>query len=176
MISHSGQKLINLTVANPESELESESEATHAQNSTVWPEFTHFYEIRSTGPSDILGVDVLILFPSKTLQGHQLSRLTSQPTVTEGQASCDPLLLKDTLNNHNNNQSQENGEAPEMPLSTPPTLSQSPDATNTVIRCRTERITRNDRVVIRLSARLSSEAIIMVFIPNEFIKNFKIYN
>lgn len=142
---------INVTITDPA------SGSPVLKNRTDWPEFVHFYEIRSTGPSDILGVDVVILFQTTTSMGHQLSQLTGQPTVTQGEASCDSLVLENVPLNDPNTVDV-NRTSPEKKLHYPV------DEKNTVIRCRTNRLTRSDRVVIRLSARVSAEAVVNVTI------------
>jgi len=142
---------INVTVTNPE------LGPPALINRTDWPEFTHFYEIRSTGPSDILGVDLVILFPTMTSEGYELSQLTGQPTVTQGEASCDLLELEEEQLN--------NGDAGDINATLPlEALTLPDDGKDLIIRCRTKHLTRNDRVVIRLSARVSAEAVLNVII------------
>ena len=132
------------------------------QTEHVWPQFTHFYEIRSAGPSDILAVELTIMFPVFTSEGFEMSEFVDQPLVTEGVASCNPVPLKTANSNNKWNEmdSPTNSTIPVSVSSTeaPQIVSKEP----VVIRCKIGRITWDDRVVIKLSARVCAEALMNV--------------
>ena len=91
--------------------------------------------MRNVGPSDILGSRFRILSPTHTSEGYAISVLIAQPTVIEGNAYCDDV----------------------------PIGSLSKTMTSVSIECVAEKkLTRNQRIVVRLMARLSSEALLNV--------------
>ena len=86
------------------------------------------------GPSEILNATFRIELPTKTPEGFAISELTAQPVVIEGAAVCDPVPLG----------------------------ANSTESGVITMTCQTERISRFERVVVRLSARISTEALIQV--------------
>lgn len=113
------------------------------KNGTTGPTFVQFFEVRNQGPSDILGATLQIGLPLYTDDGAEIIQMLKQLTVTEGEADCQSIPLG---NYESTLPFRYNGEAA------------------VAINCTTGRIGSNDRVVIRLSARLSAEAIINVWI------------
>lgn len=107
--------------------------ALQLNESTALPQYTQFYEMQNAGPSDIIGAKFRIVAPTHTPEGYAISELTAQPTVTEGRAVCDPIQL-----------------------------TSSPNKGAITIDCITEKMSRSERIVIRLNARLSSEALLKV--------------
>lgn len=65
----------------------------------IGPEVTHIYEVKCEGPSDIEEAEVVILWPSYTVNGQHLMYLMEQPMV-DGPAECEhvddvnPLALQ----------------------------------------------------------------------------------
>lgn len=97
------------------------------------PTYVQFYEVRNMGPSELLGTSFRIVSPTKTPEGFAISDMTAQPVVIEGIAICDPIPI-----------------------------GSNDTASDITVNCRTERISRYERVVVRLSARLLSDALIQV--------------
>ncbi len=111
--------------------------AVQQNENKALPQYTQFYEVRNEGTSDILSARFSIVWPTHTPEGYAITELTAQPTVIEGNAVCDPVPIAGLG---------------------------SKTTTGVNINCVTEtKLTRNKRVVIRVSARVSSEALLQVF-------------
>ncbi|KAK4002779.1 hypothetical protein OUZ56_004581 [Daphnia magna] len=105
--------------------------ALQLNESTALPQYTQFYEVQNVGPSDVIGAKFRIVTPTHTPEGYAISELTAQPTVTEGNANCDPVQL-----------------------------TSNPNVGVINIDCVTEKMNNSERIVIRLNGRLSSEALL----------------
>ena len=126
---------VNATALKAEMEL---------RNDTTGLTFVQFFEVRNQGPSDILATTLQISLPVYTEDGDEILELLKQLTVTEGVADCQSVPLN---SQEANTMLRYNGEIGTRAV---------------VINCTTGRIVSNDRVVIRLSARLSPKGVINV--------------
>ena len=115
------------------------------KNDTTGPPFVQFFEVRNLGPSDILAATLQIGLPVYTDDGVEIIELLKELTVTEGIADCQSIPL--SSQEHHTTSFRYDGE---------------PRTRVVIINCTTGHITSNDRVVIRLSARLSPKGVINV--------------
>ena len=126
---------MNVTALSAEMEL---------SNDTMGPTFVQFYEVRNQGPSAVLGATLQIGLPVYTSDGGEIIQLLQQLDVTEGRADCHEAPLTRQVN------------------TTSLRYVGEPATRALVINCTTGRIDVSQRVVIRLSARLTPLGIINV--------------
>lgn len=109
--------------------------AVEINGTNAIPHYTQFFEARNLGPSNIISGRFRIFFQTHTDEGYAINELTAQPTVADGQATCNPVSVK------TRSQGEVNG---------------------INIDCEMGKIASKGRVVIRLTARLSPEALLKV--------------